>query len=230
MNYRQEHILQLIVEEYIKTVEPIGSKFLQQKYQLAVSSATIRHDMSVLEQEGYLRQPHTSAGRVPTEKAYLFYLQHSLPIQEKVTGGAKLRKAIEAMTDEEQLLKTLAKTLVDLSGETVIVAFDPHWSYYTGVSNLFGKPDFQDRSQLQTLSELIDQFDEVITKIFEQISQEPCVMIGSENPFGKNMSTILVKYSLGNHQVGLLGLVGPVRMDYRKNLSLIQQAKDLLQN
>ena len=134
------------------------------------------------------------------------------------------------MTDEEQLLKTLAKTLVDLSGETVIVAFDPHWSYYTGVSNLFGKPDFQDRSQLQTLSELIDQFDEVITKIFEQISQEPCVMIGSENPFGKNMSTILVKYSLGNHQVGLLGLVGPVRMDYRKNLSLIQQAKDLLQN
>ena len=77
MNYRQEHILQLIVEEYIKTVEPIGSKFLQQKYQLAVSSATIRHDMSVLEQEGYLRQPHTSAGRVPTEKAYLFYLQHS---------------------------------------------------------------------------------------------------------------------------------------------------------
>lgn len=229
MNHRQENILHLIVEEYIKTIEPIGSKFLQQKYQLAISSATIRHDMCVLEHEGYLRQPHTSAGRIPTEKAYLFYLQRSLPMQEKVTGGAKLRKAIEAITDEEQLLKTLAKTLVDLSGETIIVAFDPHWSYCTGVANLFGKPDFQDRSQLQTLSELIDQFDEVMTKIFEQISQEPCVMIGSENPFGKNMSTIIVKYSLANHQVGLIGLVGPVRMDYRKNLSLIQQAKDLLQ-
>ena len=229
MNERQAKILQLIVGEYIQTVEPVGSKFLKMKFQLPVSSATIRNDMSTLEQEGFLRQPHTSAGRIPTEKAYLFYLQHISQKKKSVQGAAKMQKATDEIKNEERLLKTVAKTLVDLSGETVLVAFDPHWSYYAGVSNLFSKPDFHNLSQLQDLSELIDQFDDVICDLFEVVSDEPCVMIGSENPFGASMSVIIVKYELSNRKDGLLGLIGPLRMDYARNIALIQQAREIIE-
>lgn len=229
MNERQEQILQWIVEAYIRTAEPVGSKFLCEHYVIDCSSATIRHDMSFLEQEGYLRQPHTSAGRVPTEKAYIYYLQHVQKL-----GGAKksyksqLRQAIGDAQSEEAVVKSLAKAMVDLSGETAIVAFDPRWSYYTGVSNLFAKPDFRDLEVVRALSTLVDRFDDVIAEIFEKISEHPEVRIGSENPFGKDMSSVIVKYTLPNHHVGLLGLIGPLRMDYQKNVTLLKEAKEVL--
>lgn len=229
MNERQEQILQWIVEVYIRTAEPVGSKFLCERHEMSCSSATIRNDMVLLEQEGYLRQPHTSSGRVPTEKAYIHYLQY-LQGQTKTKKSYKsqLRQAISDDQSEEAIIKSLAKAMVDLSGETAIVAFDPRWSYYTGVSNLFAKPDFHDLEVVRSLSALVDRFDDVVQEIFEKIPEHPEVWIGSENPFGKEMSSVIVKYKLPNHHVGLLGLIGPLRMDYQKNVTLLQEAKEVL--
>jgi transcriptional regulator of heat shock response len=228
MNERQEQILQWIVEAYIRTAEPVGSKFLCERYEADCSSATIRHDMSVLEKGGYLRQPHPSAGRVPTEKAYIHYLQCMQQPRSAKSYKTQLRQAIGDAQSEEAIVKSLAKAMVDLSGETVIVAFDPRWSYYTGVSNLFAKPDFRDLEVVCALSALLDRFDDVVAEIFEKISAHPEVRIGSENPFGKDMSCVIVKYTLPNHHVGLLGLIGPLRMDYQKNVALLQEAKEVL--
>ena len=228
MNERQEQILQWIIEAYIRTADPVGSKFLCEHYEMDCSSATIRNDMSLLEQEGYIRQPHPSAGRVPTEKAYIYYLQRFQGQEKKKSYKSQLRQAIGDAHSEEAIVKSLAKAMVDLSGETAIVAFDPRWSYYTGVSNLFAKPDFRDIDVVRSLSTLVDRFDDVIQEIFEKISEHPEVMIGSENPFGKEMSSVIVKYTLPNHHVGLLGLIGPLRMDYQKNVALLREAKEVL--
>ena len=73
---RRIEILKAIIEEFIDTTEPVGSKTLQQKYHLSYSSATIRNEMAALEAENYLEKPHTSAGRVPSNKAYQFYCEH----------------------------------------------------------------------------------------------------------------------------------------------------------
>ena len=75
---RRIEILKAIVEEFIATAEPVGSKTLVDKYKLPYSSATIRNDMATLELMGYLEKPHTSAGRVPSNKGYQFYCEHLL--------------------------------------------------------------------------------------------------------------------------------------------------------
>ena len=74
LNDRKKKILQLIIEDYISTAEPVGSRTIARKYDLGISPATIRNEMSDLELLGYLEQPHTSAGRVPSAQAYRFYV------------------------------------------------------------------------------------------------------------------------------------------------------------
>jgi len=227
MNTRQESILQSIVETYVKTAEPVGSKFLAESNGFNISPATIRNDMVVLEKEGYIRAPHTSAGRVPTELGYEFYLA-SIKNMRRTSSKKQFADAIFKAKTQEGAVKQIAKTLVDLSGEMALVAFDPNWSYYTGMSNLFGKPDFSKFGLTQELSEMIDQFDDVVKSLYEHLPESPQVMIGSANPFGQSMSSIMVKYTLPGNVSVLLGLVGPIRMDYKKNISLLEEAIESL--
>ena len=227
MNPRQESILQSIVENYIKTAEPVGSKFLAESSGFNISAATIRNDMVVLEKEGYIRAPHTSAGRVPTELGYEFYLA-SIKNMRRASSKQQFADVITEAETQESAVKQVAKKLVDLSGEMALVAFDPNWSYYTGLANLFNKPDFSQMGLSQELSEMLDQFDEVINTLFEHLPQAPQVMIGSQNPFGRKMSSIMVKYSLPDNTQVLLGLVGPIRMDYKKNIALLEEAIESL--
>ncbi len=227
LDNRREVILKLIVEDYIQSAEPVGSKQLGDRHNLDVSPATIRAAMSLLEQEGYLRQPHTSAGRIPTEKAYVYYLQHVVELTTPTSR--EFSKQIEEQDTVEHTLKALAHQLVDASGETAIVAFDPGWSYYTGVSNLFAKPDFGEMALLRSVSMWIDQFDAVLAALYDRIDNERVVYIGSQNPFGNQMATILVKYQLGNKQEGIVGLVGPLRMNYARNIALVEEARELME-
>jgi heat-inducible transcriptional repressor len=85
MTERQEKILKLIVDEYVKSAEPIGSKALSKV--LKVSSATIRNEMSVLEEEGYIEKTHTSSGRIPSEKGYRYYIETVAKTIEEDTDG-----------------------------------------------------------------------------------------------------------------------------------------------
>src|SRR3989440_10462196 len=71
---RKLDVLRAIVEDYVETQEPVGSKALVERHHLRVSPATVRNDMAALEEEGYIRQPHTSAGRVPTDRGYRLFV------------------------------------------------------------------------------------------------------------------------------------------------------------
>ena len=77
MNERRELILKIIINEHVITGSPVGSSVLVDKYKLNMSSATVRNEMAELEEDGYITQPHTSAGRIPTVKCYRYYLKHS---------------------------------------------------------------------------------------------------------------------------------------------------------
>jgi len=225
---RKELILKALVEEYIRTAEPVGSRVLSLQNELSVSPATIRNEMAALEDDGFIRQPHTSAGRVPTEKGYSYYIARFLKSSAKKETGRELRRAVSHSGSQEETLRSLAKALVHLSGDMAIAAFGADRAYYTGLSQLASKPDFQRLELLQSLTSLLDRFDEITGTVMRTVAQEPQVMIGRHNPFGDETAAVVVKCRLANGQMILLGLVGPMRMDYRKNLGLMEQVVDIL--
>lgn len=227
INQRQALLLSLIVKEFIETAQPVASKLMVEKYNLEISPATVRNDMAVLEELGMLRQPHTSSGRIPTEDGYRFYLQNFVDRKCSAKVRAPLRVASE-VDDVKERLRQIAKALVELSGETAISSLNSQWNHYAGIANLFEKPDFFDVQTLRDLSNTVDQFDAVLNKLYDQVDSEVNVWIGGENPFGNQVATVMVKYQLPDGITGLLGLVGPLRMNYEKNIRLITEAKNLL--
>ncbi|MFA6130644.1 MAG: hypothetical protein WC730_00040 [Patescibacteria group bacterium] len=230
MNDRQATILCAIIDAYVKTAEPVSSNFLIDHYDLPVSSATVRNEMMALEDAGYVRQPHTSAGRVPTEEGYRFYLQHRK--QGKVIGKeASFEQTFEHHAkNEKDLMREIAKVLVELSGETAVTALESDWHHTAGLQKLFDKPDFADVENMRSLSEVVDRMDEVMADVFSDVSEEMNVWIGRENPFGNQMATIMVRYRLPNGMLGMMGLVGPLRMDYERNMNLLEEARKIIED
>lgn len=228
LNQRRENLLFKIIEEYIKTAEPVGSALLADKYFGELSSATLRNEMMDLEKGGYLRQPHTSAGRIPTAKGYRYYLTNFLKDKSLASGQKRaLDKAKDLFEDQVQSIKNIAKAVAELSGNTVFVGFGADNVYYTGLTNLFSQPEFENADFARNMGRIIDHLDEAMAGLFDQVKDGTEVLIGSENPFAKECSIITISYQNGR-QRGIFGLLGPIRMDYEQNIALISYIKDLI--
>jgi heat-inducible transcriptional repressor len=227
MTDRKKKVLNAIIREHIATKAPVGSSAIVEKYRLNVSSATVRNIMAGLEEDGYITQPYTSAGRIPTARAYREYADklEEAPLEKT---GKRLRKAEKQAIDEvfagqdrwELKLKKVAKILAEVSGVAVFWAFYQYNMYYTGVSNLLSQPEFTERDLIFDISAIIDSMDDIINENFENFREGPQIMIGGENPFGAFCGTVLSKYRINKRQ-GLFGILGPLRMDYKKDYSLI---------
>ena len=218
MEQRKETILNTIIKEHIKTGVPVGSGVLVEKYKLDISPATVRNEMAELEEEGYIMQPHTSAGRIPTELAYNLYIEN---LKEKKISSAEEEFFCKVISgDDEFQFKQIAKALAELSGKAVFWAVHRHNLYYTGVSNLFEQPEFSQLNIVRDLSQIIDRMDDIIDSVFEDLQYGTNILIGSKNPFGNFCGSIIVKYKNGN-KTGVFGLLGPMRMDYQHDLALM---------
>lgn len=217
MNNRQELILDIIIKEYIDTATPVSSNFLVEKYQLDISSATVRNEMVELENDGYIIQPHTSAGRIPTELAYQWFVDKLAP--KKINQRLSDKIFLDSSLDE-QSLKNLAKNLAEVSGLAVFCAFHRHNLYYTGVSNLLSQPEFIQNKLIYDMSVIIDRLDEIINDSFEDFDYGAKIMLGNNCLFGPFTAGVTSKYKLGDN-IGIIGIIGPLRQDYEKNWQLI---------
>lgn len=229
MEKRKEKLLLSIVDKYIKDAMPVASKMLAGRGGFKVSSATVRNEMAELEDEGLICQPHTSAGRIPTEAGFGFYLAN-LPGKELAPSGKEKKELAQAARSAEFPEKNLAKVLAELSEEAVILAFGKNDVYYTGLSNLFAKPEFRDQNLIYRIGEVVDHLDEIISEIFEDTEEEVKILIGRKNPFSDACGAIVSKYSGKNKKTGLVVILGPMRMDYGKNIALVREVKELLNN
>ncbi|HPV70327.1 MAG TPA: hypothetical protein PKY08_00250 [Candidatus Magasanikbacteria bacterium] len=223
MLQRQEKLFKLIVEEYLKTAEPVGS--LKLSTSLKISSATVRNEMMELEEAHLIFQPHISAGRIPTEKGYIFYIQKFILDKSDLSLEKKLTQTANSFSADEKI-KILAKAIVELANEAVVVAFNENQLYYTGLSCLFSKPEFSLQSMVTDLSQILDHCEEVMPEVIGKINQNQKILLGSNNPFGRNCS--FVGTTLPGYEKGILGILGPLRMDYQKNLSLINSLNKIL--
>ncbi|MBI4811850.1 hypothetical protein HY798_00135 [Candidatus Falkowbacteria bacterium] len=229
MDKRKELILNTIIREHIKTGVPVGSGVLVEKYKLNISPATARNEMAELEEDGFIVQPHTSAGRVPTEKAYNLYVENlSARGGEKKIGEAEAKIFAKLLKEKNELnFKQAAKMMAKVSGEAVFWAFHKNNLYYTGISNLLAQPEFAQTGLIYDISVVIDKVDEIIDNIFSETKMGTQIQIGSDNPFGNFCGTILTKYKYDG-KTGLFGILGPMRMNYEKNMALVNYISGLL--
>lgn len=230
MNPRQAQILRLIVDEYIRSAEPVSSKQLCERYHLPLSSATVRNDMAVLEELGLIIQPHTSAGRIPTEKAYRLYIQQTQEqkTKKRVQINITVRRAPRAPTPEERLAQ-VGQAVAQASGEAVMLATSRPWSTTLGLANLLRKPEFRSESAILLLAESLERFDAAFKDMLQSATDDVTVLLGDDNPLGNDLASVVVKSELGNGIEGVLGIVGPLRMDYHRNIALATQAKKALE-
>ena len=233
MNTRQRQILSAVVELNTKTALPVGSQVLLERFQFPVSSATLRNDMVALEEAGYLYQPHVSAGRIPTDAGYRFYVEEMMGDEDlSREDQRRLQKELLMMKAKQARLgRSTTKLLSALSGNLAVSGLiDKDEFYDFGMKELMEKPEFQEIDELCRLVETLDSLDERIDAIFAKLSDgETQIFIGDENPIKgiSNCSMVVAPYQSSEGQ-GILAIIGPKRMDYAKNKSLIEYMKKLL--
>ena len=124
LDRRRLEVLRAIVEDYVATQEPVGSKALVERHNLGVSPATIRNDMALLEEEGYIHQPHTSAGRVPTDKGYRLFVDRLSNVKPLTQAE---RRAIHSFLDEavdlDDVVSRTVRLLAQLTRQVAVVQY-----------------------------------------------------------------------------------------------------------
>lgn len=231
MTQRQQAILNAIVEQYAEVASPVGSTLLAKLFN--VSSATIRAEMAELERLGYINQPHTSAGRVPTDKGYRFYVNNLNELHSNQLPEGRAAKALAARVQHagapERTIRNAVDTLVELTHNLGLATIG-NQLYISGLSNLFGQPEFVGGAQVQQIAQLLDNLEPWLR---EAAPNEPLsVYIGHENPVGRSAgaSLIISRFRSPFSDRSYIGTLGPTRQSYRDVMSLVSRAGQELED
>lgn len=232
MEDRLKKILSTVIEEYTNTAVPVGSKILVEKHGFKISPATIRNDMNELEEKGYLYQPHISAGRIPTDKGYRFFVEEIMKDRElSVAEQKKLQtELLKLKAQNTRLSRTAGKLLSSLSGNLAISGIRQDLHDF-GMSELLSMPEFKEVDEFCRLAEVLDYIDENVETILSKVKEgETKIFIGHENPIKSisNCSMIVTPYKTKEGEKGVLAIIGPKRMKYAKNKSLLDYVRKLI--
>lgn len=239
---RQEEILFAIIEEYAEVATPVGSVTLAKLFN--VSSATIRAEMARLEEQGYIAQPHTSAGRVPTDAGYRYYVNAIAEQPEKVADLEQLRgghddkplersnRVLEVRIGSQEradyAIRGAVDSLVELTGNLGLATIGDQL-YMSGIARLFTQPEFLDNQRVRAVAKLLDNLEPWLR---EAAPGQPLnIFIGQENPIGKTsqVSLIISRFRSPYSDRSYIGVLGPTRQNYARVMSLVRQAGTMLE-
>lgn len=224
MDSRLEQILALVIEDFIATAEPVGSQVFVSQHGLDMSPATIRNWFAELEEAGMLIQPHASAGRIPSEQAYRWYAETKLGAPSAPKREQALLKRIASETDDiAQRVKAAAKVCASAAGVAALAGTNASDTYYTGLTELFGQPEFRNWSHVVTMGQVLDKLDERLARLRRTAYEEPVIMLGRDCPFGEACGSVIVTLPGGS----LLALLGPMRMPYREARNLLIATREI---
>ena len=237
---RQTQILVAIIEQYAEVASPVGSVTLAKLFE--VSSATIRSEMAKLEDFGLITQPHTSAGRIPTDKGYRFYvnrlteqneneqlLLNSNNSKDNLRGFRAISSRVAAQNDRaDHAIRSAVDSLVEITGNLGLATIGDQL-YMNGIYNLFSQPEFESGEAVQSVAQLLDNLEPWLREV---APNEPLnVYIGSENPIGKSSgaSLIISKFESPFSENSYIGVLGPTRQNYGKVVRLVQKTGEFLE-
>ncbi|HJM04606.1 MAG TPA: transcriptional regulator [Candidatus Saccharimonadaceae bacterium] len=234
MTERQRLILAAIIEQHAEIAAPVGSVMLAKLF--GVSSATIRSEMARLEEMGFIVQPHTSAGRVPTDAGYRFYVNSLNEAYANETPGLlsdRSARAIEARVQNhsdhaDRAIRGAVDSLVELTQNLGIATIGDEL-YMSGIGNLFSQPEFLHGDHVQAVARLLDNLEPWLR---EAKPNEPLnVYIGAENPIGKASGATLIisRFRSPYSDNSYIGVLGPTRQSYDKVMRLVRHAGAMLE-
>ena len=222
---RKVTILKAIIKTYLETGEPVGSRTISKYSDLKLSSATIRNEMSDLEEMGYIIQPHTSAGRIPSDKGYRFYVdQIMLDKESEVTEFKEMM--VQKVDKLELVLKKMAQVLAANTNYATMIS---------GATNIFKYPELSDGDKASRLIDTLEHkevLQEFVAEVNSGTEEEAGIQvyIGDESPVQsmKDCSVVTANYDLGGGLRGTIGIIGPKRMDYEKVLGTLRNLMNQL--
>jgi len=231
---RQIQILKAIIEEYIETAQPVGSETLDKKYNLGISPATIRNEMVKLTELGYLRQPHTSAGRTPTPMALKFYIKQLMKAKELSVAEevAAKEKIWDYRQEFDKLLRETTRVLAERTKTLALSTNEKGDLYYVGAANILDMPEFYDIDLTKSLLSLLDRFDFWEELALREIEEEDPIhfLLGEEigEKYLEPCGLVYTHYEMPRHR-GILGVVGPYRLNYSYIIPLVRYFGGLLE-
>ena len=208
---RQSQILNTIIDEYINTATPVSSGVIFDKDVLGVSSPTIRNEMAELTDMGYLAQPHTSAGRMPTERGYRFF------VDALIGKRRNKKKAIDSRKKTIDKAREIAQNTEDL---VILIDEADGEVKYLGLKKVFENPEFKTHSAVLAMLEELERFENYSDVLSEYLPHDLTIFIGAENPFFENSEYSMIWSRFNN---SIIAVLGPMRMNYKINLSLLGQ-------
>ncbi len=233
MDKRRQRILEAIIDSFIRHALPVGSKHLTESYDFKVSSATIRNEMSALEKEGYIMQPHTSAGRVPTSRAYRMMVnrmnQQDKLIKKAQADMLRIREQYYLQKAKEKLYDTVSILATATDNVSFATLPDKRRFFYIGISNILRKPEFM--MAPEKVSKVIEVLENDLSNLLSDltIDDQGAIYIGEENilPEFQSCSLLAASYSYQGFS-GVMGILGSTRMNYAYNMAALKSAIQLL--
>lgn len=238
MKDRTLQILAALIEDFVETATPVASKRLLMGHKdFDVSSATIRNEFAILEEIGLIESPHVSAGKIPTEKGYRFFVDELLQDkseEEMVTSLFQKRLTEYRLERTKESLFDALRIVASLSGNVAFANIENDKTAYLGLSNVLRSPEFlktpekvaqiievlEGQEKLQSLLRSLEVEEEDSVKIF----------IGHENMLEEISScTMLVTRFSARGVHGHMGILGPIRMKYAFNRALLRNALEILE-
>jgi transcriptional regulator of heat shock response len=235
LSARQIQILKSLIDEYIETAEPVGSETLDKKYNLGISSATIRNEMVALTSSGHLKQPHTSAGRIPTPKAMKFYINQLMEERQmSLTDEVKAKEEVwDVRKNMENLMCEITGSLARATNSLAIAVLDDHNRiWHSGYANVFLNPEFANIEATANLFSVLEEVDRIHEMFFKMITgTSPVeVLFGEELGWPEMEPTGIVatRFKIKDSE-GVLGVIGPVRLSYSTIIPVIRYYKNLIE-
>lgn len=234
LTQRQVQILKSLIEEYIETAEAVGSETLEKKHNLAASPATIRNEMVRLEELGYLKKPHTSAGRVPTPVAMKFYVKQLMKEKElSVAEEVALKEKVwDYREREQQFLRQLTKSLAEKTHALAVTTTNEGDIFCAGYANILEMPEFYDIDITKSLLSALDEF-ETFNSMFQNLGQDEEIQILLGEDLGPKLQGpygfVFTKYHTPMNLTGEIGVLGPTRLNYTAVIPTVRYFGDLIE-
>lgn len=233
LTQRQVEILRSLIEEYIEAAGAVGSETLEKKHNLSASPATIRNEMVRLTDLGYLKKPHTSAGRVPTPMGMKFYVTQLMKEKEmSVTEEVALKEKVwDHRSQTQKFMHELTKTLAEKT-HTLAVAISEDGEFYSaGYPYILDMPECYDIDITKGLLTAVDESDlfaPFFTKAFGD--EDVHILLGDDlgprlkGPYG----FVFTHYETPNHKAGEIGVIGPARLKYTSIVPVVRYCGGLI--